>query len=96
MYKLLKKDNDLERQTRELAIQYRRAPADQRDVLKKQLEELVEEHFGVRQQRRQLELKRLEQELDRLRTALQRRNEARQQIVKQRTGQLLGENDLDF
>ena len=67
MYKVLKEDRDLEHRTRELAMQYRRASSDERTKIKQQLEETVNKHFDVRQQRRTLELKRLEGELQRLR-----------------------------
>ncbi len=96
MYKLLKADDDLERETRELAMQYRRAPGDQRAAIKKEMQGTVKKHFEVRQQRRQLELQRLEEELERLSTALKNRSEAQQEIVNQRVKQLLGENDLEF
>ena len=45
MYELETKDQELERQTLELSQQLRRAPRDQRDALKKQLQELVQKHF---------------------------------------------------
>jgi len=97
MYKLLKQDYDLERRTRELAVQYRRASGQYRAAIRKQLEKLIDEHFQVRQDRRLLELKRLEEELERLRTAIRRRDEARQTLVHDRVKELLGdEDDLDF
>ena len=96
MHELLKADQDLEREAREMAIQYRRAPKPQREEIKERIGKLVNKHFEVRQERRELELKRLEEELDRLRGAIERRNEARDQLVGQRLSQLLGEDKLDF
>ena len=96
MYKLLKNDDDLDRQARELLLQYRRAPNEQRAAIKKQLAEVVDKHFDARQQRRLLELKRLEEELKRLRDAINNRNEARDAIVGKRVSELLGEDTLDF
>jgi len=97
MYKLLQADFDLEVRERELVIQYRQAPIAQRAAVKQQLAELVDEQFGVRQERRLLELKRLEEELKRLRKAIDDRNEARKGLVGKRISQLLGEeDDLDF
>jgi hypothetical protein len=97
MYKLLKEDRDLERQTRELAMQYHRAPSSQREKLKPQIVELVNKHFDVRQQRRSLELKRLEDELQRLRETIDRRSKARKEIVEKRVSELVGrEDDLRF
>ncbi len=97
MYKLLKEDYDLERRTRELAIQYRRATGQQRPAIREQLEKLADKHFQARQERRLLELKRLEEELKRLREAIRRRDEARETLVGERVSELLGdEDDLDF
>ena len=96
MYKLLVAERDLERQERELSIQYRRAPGPQRAAVKAELKELVGKHFEVRQQRRMLELKGLEKELRRLREAIDRRNEARDALVGKRITQLIGEDDIDF
>jgi hypothetical protein len=93
IYKLLEVDWDLERQTRAMALQYRRAPADQREKIKKQIETLIDKHFDVRQQRRSLELKRLEDELKRLREAMDRREKARKEIVEKRVNTLLGPLD---
>ena len=91
MYKLLRDDYELERQTRELALQFRRASAERRAEIKEQLDELVNKHFEVRQQRRRLELKRLEEELKRLRDAIESRDEARDELVRQRVAEVLGE-----
>jgi len=90
MYKLLREDEDLDRQSRQLAMQYRLAPKDGKEAIQKELEELVSKHFDVRQQRRALELKRLEEELQRLRDSIDNRNKLREQIVKKRVAELLG------
>jgi len=97
MFKLLRQEMDLDRQTRALAEDYRQSPRPKRDDIKKQLEKLVDQQFEVRQQRRQLELKRLEEELQSLRDAMERRNKARKQIVEKRVTELLGqEEDVGF
>ena len=93
MYKLVKEDMDLERQSRELAQQYRRAPSEQREKLKQQIEEVVNKHFDARQQRRSLELKRLENQLQRLREAVERRAKARKELVEKRVSDLIGRED---
>jgi hypothetical protein len=93
MHKLLQADYDLERQSQELAIQYRQAPKDQREAIKQKLEKSVAEHFEARQQRRLLELKRLEEELKRLRESIDKRKEAQPQIVNRRVSELLGLED---
>lgn len=97
MHKLLEADYDLERQSGELALQYRQAPEEEREAIKQKLEKLVAEHFETRQQRRRLELKRLEDELGRLRESIDKRQEAQPQIVQRRLAELLGlENEPQF
>jgi hypothetical protein len=93
LYKLVKEDMDLDRQTRALAMQHRRAPKDQREKIKQQVLELVGKHFEVRQQHRSLELKRLEEELARLRDTLDRRAKARKELIEKRVSELLGRDD---
>jgi len=93
MYKLLKADTDLDRQSQALAIQYRQAPEDQQEAIKERLEKTVTEHFEARQQRRLLELKRLEEELKRLRDSIAKRKEGQAQIVNRRVSELLGVQD---
>ncbi len=92
MYKLLKAEAELDRQSAALAAKYRgpRRPArcDQKD-----LEKLVDQHFEARQARRQLEIKRLEEGLQRLRDAIADRNKARKEIVDKRVKELLGQTD---
>jgi DNA anti-recombination protein RmuC len=97
MYKLLKAEADLDRQTTALAAKYRQMPAAGRDEIKKELEKLVNKHFDARQNRRQLEIKRLEEGLQRLRDAIAERNKARNEVVNKRVKELLGQaDDLGF
>jgi hypothetical protein len=97
MYKLVKADMDLERQSHELAMQYRRASSDERPKMKEKIQELVAKHFDVRQERRALELKRLETQLQRLRETLERRKNARDKLVEQRVSELVGhEEEMKF
>ena len=97
MYKWLSADRDLDARARQTAFQYRRAPGGERAAIREKLEQLLGEHFEVRQQRRLLELKRLEEELERLREAIDLRKEARKELVGKRLRQLIGEEQgLDF
>jgi hypothetical protein len=93
MYKLVKADMDLERQSRELAMQYRRASSDERAKLKDKIKEVVAKHFDVRQERRALELKRLETQLQRLRESIERRKNDRDKLVDQRVSELVGREE---
>lgn len=90
LFKLLNAEMQLDRESHELAQQYRRAPTDKQPELKKSLEEKVAAHFRLRQKRRQFELKRSEEELQRLRESIERRNKAGETIVKDRVSMLLG------
>jgi hypothetical protein len=97
MRELMKQDVDLDRQTREVAAHLRESRGDDRAKLKSQLTELANKHFDVRQKRRALQLKRLEEELNRLREAIAKRHASRESIVENHIKELTGEpRDLDF
>ena len=97
MSKLIKSDMDLERRTIELAQRYRTSPKEQKEELRKELSEVIDKHFDVRQEKRELQLKRMEASLVELRDAIQKRADAREEIVKKRLGDLVGEkSELEF
>jgi len=97
MRDLVQKDSEMERETMGLAAAYRRASGEEREKLKVQVSTLVAQHFNVRQERRKLQLKRMEEELKRLRDAITKRDDASDSIVKNRLSELIGEpRDLDF
>lgn len=97
MHRLTEQDYQLAQQTLEVAGELRRATGDQQAKLKQQLTELVNKHFDVRQQRRELQLKQMEAELGRLREAIKERNDIRDAIIKQRMSELAGPaKDLGF
>ena len=97
MRDLVRKDSEMERQTMELAAQYRRATSEERNKLKTEVSDLVAKHFELRQERRKLQLKRMEEELKRLRDAITKRDGSTDSIVKNRIAELIGEpRELDF
>jgi replicative DNA helicase len=97
MYQLEMSDQQLEREIAGLTQQLRRAPREKRDELKIQIKQLVEKHFDVRQSRRQLHVKRLQEDLEKLKQAIDRRNELRPQVIERRVAELVGEESaLDF
>jgi hypothetical protein len=97
MFKLVQQDQDLEGKTLDLAAKVRSAKADEREKLRADLAVTVDEHFNVRQARRELQLKRMEEELKRLRAAIESRNKGREEIVAKRLTELVGEEkDLEF
>ena len=93
MYELVVADEKLERESHGLAQHYRRIPKEERTELRREVTRLAEKHFDVRQQRRMLELKRLQEELQRLRRALELRAEARQKLIDRRVSELVGPDD---
>lgn len=94
MFRLLRADEELEEQTHRLAMQYRRAPEAEKEQIRKELTALVTKHFEVRQQRRLLEVRRLEDELRRLRETIERRQAHREEIIQNRLRELLGPDDV--
>ena len=97
MYALLKSDFEMERKSLEISSQLRQLPRDQRVKLKEELTTLLNEHFDVRQKRRQLQIKRMEEEFKKLRDAVTKRDESRKEIVGKRLNELTGdESDQDF
>lgn len=96
MAALIQQDMELERASMELAEQYRRAGPDRREEIRRELAELVAKHFEVRQQRRELEIVRLKEQLERLQASLKRRADNKETVINQRVAQLLGEDVIDF
>jgi hypothetical protein len=97
MAALNRSDYDLDMQTQELSEKLRGAKKEDREKLKAEITETVTKHFDVRQKRRELQIKRMEDELKKLREAMTRRNESKEQIIKKRMAELIGnEDDLGF
>ena len=93
LFKAIQEDRDLERQTRDQADQYRRAGKDEQAKIKEKLVEIVNKHFEVRQQLRNLEVKRLEQQLKQLRDKIDQRAKNRKEIVEKRIIELTGADE---
>lgn len=94
MLKLVQDDSRMAQETAARADMWRQAsePAKKAE-LKSELEELAKQHFDVRQQRRELELKRLQAQLERVRSLVTKRTESRDLIIRRHVAQLLGEED---
>ena len=93
LFKAMQEDCDLERQTRDLADQYHRASKDEQAKIKEKLAEIVNKHFEVRQQLRNLEVKRLDQQLKLLRDKIDQRAKNRKEIVAKRLVELTGADE---
>jgi hypothetical protein len=96
MQRLLETDASFDRESRELAEEFRRAANDKQSEIKKKLQDVVTRQFESRQERRSLELKRLEDEIKRIRGSIDKRNEAKKQIVDRRISEVLGQDDTSF
>jgi hypothetical protein len=97
MYQLLVEDNRLDREAIALARRVREANSTDREKLRADLAVVVNKHFDVRQQRRELSLKRMEEELKRLREAIESRSKGREVVVQKRITELVGDDkDLEF
>jgi hypothetical protein len=96
MDSLMRREEDLGEQASGLADKYRDAPTDKKAEIKSELEKIVEQQFDLRQERRAMEVKRLEEDLKRIRTMMDRRKEARKQVVSNRVAELLDEEVPQF
>jgi len=96
-FELRVQDMSLERQSRELARQIRdegsSKDSDRGKLARKELRELVSQHFEVRQKIKEHELAKLERRIDELRKAIGQRTEKKGQIIEEQHKQLLDESD---
>ncbi|MBN2577869.1 MAG: hypothetical protein JXB10_02675 [Pirellulales bacterium] len=93
MFELGQKENQLEMKVRQLLDQFRVVEGDRKEEIKGELRETVFQQFEVRQQRRRLELKRLEEELKHMQEVIERRDKARDQIIDRHISELIGVPD---
>jgi len=94
MEELLRKDAEMEGQAQVLVGQWHEEKDEKaRGDLRSRVEKLAKEHFDLRQQRRELELSRLEAQLERVRTSIKKRSEVKDLIIQRRIARLLGEED---
>jgi hypothetical protein len=91
MEEIDRQEAEAQQQTVDLANQYRSGNAADREKLRADLKKAIDAHFNIRQQRRQLSLKRIEEEVARLREAIKSREDARESIIERRFSQMVGE-----
>ena len=89
MEALNRSEYDLDQQTQEFAEKLRTVKKEDREKIKTEINEAVTKHFDVRQKRRELQIKRMEDELKKLREAMTRRNDSKDQIIKRRLAELV-------
>lgn len=89
--------SDLERASRRLAREVRRADGDERGELEQQLNEKLAEIFDKKMEMRRDRIERLESLLEKERSVVEERSQARDEIIDHRFDELLGEADaLDW
>ena len=97
MAKLSQRDAELDQKAHRIADELRRnRDGEKRETLLKDLKSIVGEQFEARQARRKLELKRLEDQVARLRKQMDKREDSKSQIVGRRVAELSGDDDLGF
>jgi hypothetical protein len=98
MAKLELADATAGKKVAEIVKAYRTASGEEQQVeARLKLKTAVDEHFAVRQQKRALEISRLEARLEKIRQSIAKRDEAQEQIVGRHISKLLGEaGDLEF
>ncbi len=95
LFQAMQADRELERATREMAEHYRQAGKDEQAKIKDKLVEIVGKHFEVRQQMRNLEVKRIEQQLKLLRGKIDQREKNRKEIIEKRIIELTGADEAE-
>lgn len=84
----------LEARCEQLAIQYREATADKKPAIEKQLRELADHIFELRQQQMEDDLKRLEREYERLKRVVEKRRRYKDHVIDVHVVRLLGEDEI--
>ena len=92
---MTEKYNQLEQDVLRLAAEFRRMAADapDRESTVKKITEITQQQFQLRHDARQLEIERLQKQLEDLQDKLRKREEKRDQIVQQRVEQLTDQKD---
>jgi hypothetical protein len=91
MAKLSEAEAELAHASEELLSQYAAAKPDEQKRLKADLRETLAKQFDIERQRRELELARVQERIDKVREQLKKRNEARETIVDRRLDQLIND-----
>jgi len=88
-------DRFMDRQARQLAQRYRSADAADQPRLRKELAELTERHFNLRQAERQREIEEISGRVEKLRVSQQKRQQQKTEVIERRLQNLLDFNS-DF
>jgi len=95
LYGLTVKDMKLGLECEKLSREFRDAGRDgdegRADRIRGEVAELVDQHFDVRQQMREMELERMERRLAQARKQLEKRSKMRGELIEQRVTELTGD-----
>jgi len=83
-----------EGRSEQLALEYRAATPDRKPALERQLRELLDQVFEMRQEQMEERLKELEREYQRVKTTVQKRRNSKDRVLELHLLQLLGEEDV--
>jgi len=94
-YEYKKKQQALERQSRQLVKKYRIGKDEKAKAkIKKELSSVLSQLFDLREKDREEEIKHLTEKLDHLKSVLAERKKKKQEIVERRVQEMLGEIDV--
>ena len=80
--------------TESLAIKYKKASGSEKETVKKDLKENLSNLFDVKEQRREAEVKMLEEEIKKLKLKIASRKKNKEIIVRRRVEELLGDDEV--
>jgi len=86
------KEQQLDRQAHDVVRQYGRTEnRDEREKLREKLNDVLQQQFDAQQQRRKAEIEKIEAQIKKLREVMQKREDAKREIVRRRLDQLIQE-----
>jgi hypothetical protein len=93
---LARKEVEIDREIHRLKRDWSQASSDQKELIKNQIVERVKAQFQARQDLRRFVLDRIRQDVDRLDTSIKKREEARDNLIQRRIGEILGDGSAEF
>jgi hypothetical protein len=92
-FEYAKQERKLERESMELAQQYRKVGIDDRKAIESKLTTVLADLFDLREKMRAREIERLQKEIEELKERLKKRKELKEDIVRRRLNEMLDRED---
>ena len=93
-FEQIMKERQMENEIKELSLQCRKSQNnDEKEEIKKDIKTRLEKLFDLREAQRENEIKRMEQELNKLKEKMKTRKTNRDKIIERRQKELIGEED---